>query len=166
MAKLLVQVWRLIGRTKEYPTACTKGLLTPIYKKGDRSQPHNYRPVCMLSCTRKVIEATIAEKVAKQIPILGRQLGFQRGLSPAIKLTDVDATVSNGNNIVATLYLTKAYDRVNRAILMGDCAKVLDKETFKMISACLQALTVSTKGDVLGKEAYLLLGLRQGSPYH
>lgn len=164
VAKLLVQAWKLIGRTKEYTADWTTGLLTPIYKKGDRSRSHSYHPACMISCRRKVVEATIADKVAKKIPILRRQVCFQRGLSSAITLADVDAIVRGGDNRVAALDLTKAYDRVKRSILMDDCAKIIDEETLRMIDACLQVLIVSTKGGVLEREAYLRLGLTKGAP--
>lgn len=101
-----------------------------------------------------MIEAAITEKVAKQIYILGRQIAFQRGLSSAITLTNVDATLRTGNNTVGTLDLTKAYDRANSPILLADCASVLDKEIVKMIAPFIQVLTVSTKREVFGKEAY------------
>lgn len=57
IADLLCEVWKAIGRTGEYPKEWKHGLLTAIYKKGEANRPQNYRPVCMLSCARKVIES-------------------------------------------------------------------------------------------------------------
>lgn len=71
-------------------------LLTSIFEKGERTLPKNYRPVCMLACTRKIIEAAIAEKIAKILPIFSRKFGFQKGLSPAITLTDVNMDCERG----------------------------------------------------------------------
>lgn len=73
VAKLLLQTWKRIYKSREYPRHWTTGLLSPVYKKGERQLPQNYRPLCMLSCTMKVIEAEIAEKLCRKIPIIGLQ---------------------------------------------------------------------------------------------
>lgn len=80
IAKLLTETWALIGRVSKCPEEWKQGLLTPIFKKGERALPQNYRPICMLSCARKVIETAIAERIARNMPIFGRQFGFQRVL--------------------------------------------------------------------------------------
>lgn len=41
---------------------------------------------------------------------------------------------------------------------------MLSKSTYEMLSACIQELTVKTKGDVTGKKAKLTLVLTQGAP--
>lgn len=164
IAELLGAVWRIIGRSMEYPELWGEGLLAPIYKKGDRVQPENYRPVCMISCARKIVETAIAEAIAKKLKVCGRQFGFEKGLSPSITLKDVDTLVRGRQSRITTLDLTKAYDKVNRRILLEDCDKVLSKGTLAMFSACLQVLRVSSKGDVLGETAEIRLGLPQGTP--
>lgn len=150
---LLSETWSLIGRARKYPEEWRQGLLTPIFKKGERVLPQNYITFCMLSCTGKVIEAAIAELIARSLPIFGRHLGFQKGLSPTITLLDVDAIVKGVNNRIATLYLTKAYDNVNRSLLLQNCIEVLYGGTVAMLAACLTVLLVTTKGDVTGEVA-------------
>lgn len=59
MAELLFYVWDLVGKTKRYPKSCKSGLRNPIRKKGDEVTLANYRPLCMLSHTRKIIEGVI-----------------------------------------------------------------------------------------------------------
>lgn len=81
-AELLLELWRLIGRTTYYPKEWSRCLLTPIYKKGEVNIPENDRPVCMLSCMRNVVEAALAEKVAKQLDVKSRHYGFSKGISP------------------------------------------------------------------------------------
>lgn len=48
-------------------------------------------------------------------------------------LVDVDAAVKAGQNKIATLGLAKAYDKVNRELLIEDCKKVLDGDTISML---------------------------------
>lgn len=163
MAQLLLEWWRLVGRGQLYPTEWKIGLLTPVYKKGNPTEAPNYRPLCMFSCVRKVIETAIAETVAAKVKIFGRQYGFQTGLSATLTLLEVNSIVRSGRKKIATLDLAKAYDKVNRSILMKDCEKRLDQRTCNMLSAYLQPLLISTKGDILGKTAELRLGLIQGA---
>lgn len=66
----------------------------------------------MLSCVRKMEEYALIGKLTRNLTIHGRQLGFQKGLSPEMKLLDVDATVKCGLNRVAYRDLAKAYDKV------------------------------------------------------
>lgn len=121
MAELLYEMWKLIGRSKVYTTDFKFILLMPICKKGDPSESKNYRPVCMLSCLRKIIKAAIAERISKVLKLFGRNFGFQKGLSPKITLLDVDAVLKEGRNSIATLNLAKAYDKVNCQTLLQDC---------------------------------------------
>lgn len=115
---LFWETLRLIGRAKVYPEEWKCMPLTPIYKKGYRSEPKNHRTVCMISCLRKMIVAVISEKILENLNIFGRKYGFQRSLSPSITLMDVDAVETTETNMIATLYFSKAYDRVNRRILL------------------------------------------------
>lgn len=48
MESLIYEVWKFIGRSKEYPNEWTEGLLKPIYKKAELDKPQNYRPLCMI----------------------------------------------------------------------------------------------------------------------
>lgn len=148
----------------ETPSQWKEGLLTSIYKKGNKSQPQNYRPTCMLACSMKIIEASIAARRVKQLPICGLQFGFQKGLSSAITLTEVDALIRGGQYRIATLDLTKAYDRFNRQPLLDNCGERLDARMSAMLTACMQVLRVSTKCDVQGTTAEIRLGLTQGAP--
>lgn len=103
----------------------------------------------MLSCARNVVEAAIAESIAKRLKVCGRQFGFHNGMSSPITLTDVAALVRGGQNRIPTLDLTKAYDTVNRKLLLENCENVLSKGPLAIVSACLQVLRVSPKGDLL-----------------
>lgn len=88
---------------------------------------------------------------------------FQQGLSSTVTLLDMDAAGKRGRNKIARLHLAKAYDMVNRDILVEDFEKTLDENSTSMLEACLQLLEVEIKDDVLGRNATLKLGLTQGA---
>lgn len=135
-----------------------------MLKKGDKSSAQNYRPLCMLSCMRKLIEIAMATRLASSIQVHGRQFGFQKGLSPISTLIDVNALIKEGHHRLATLDLSKAYDKVNRLVLWEDYKSRADANTLNMLTACLQELSITTKVDVTGTVAAQRLGLTQGAP--
>ena len=49
------------------PTAWKEGLITPIHKKGDKSQPGNYRPISLTSVAGKVMESLIRDKLVNHM---------------------------------------------------------------------------------------------------
>uniref|UniRef100_A0A3B3Q808 Reverse transcriptase domain-containing protein n=1 Tax=Paramormyrops kingsleyae TaxID=1676925 RepID=A0A3B3Q808_9TELE len=59
--------------------------ITPIFKKGDRSNPANYRPISLTSITGKIMEAIIQVKMVDYLDanniIKDSQHGFRRGRS-------------------------------------------------------------------------------------
>ena len=44
----------MILSTGEFPTILSKSILTPIYKKGDRHNPKNYRSISLIDVMGKV----------------------------------------------------------------------------------------------------------------
>lgn len=79
-------------------------------------------------------------------------------------ILDVDAVVRGGRDRVATLDLSKSYDKVKKSILIRDCEKPVGEETAEMLTAYLQVLPVSTKVHITGKVANIRLVLTQGAP--
>lgn len=82
LAKMIFEMRNLMGRTAVYPDEWRVVLLSPIYKKGDPCIPINYRPIFILSCIRKVVEAALAERILKIQKIRGRQYGFRKDCQP------------------------------------------------------------------------------------
>lgn len=79
-------------------------------------------------------------------------------------LLDFNAIVIAGLNKIATLDLTKAYDKINRTLLWEECKRVMGTSILKIIPACLQEIMVEWKGNVTRKRATLRLSLTQGPP--
>jgi len=72
-------------RTGEVPEDWRKGSVTPIFKKGKKEDPGNYRPVSLTSILGKMMEQLILEVIAKQVEekkvIRSSQHGFTKGKS-------------------------------------------------------------------------------------
>ena len=60
-----------------------------IFKKGDKSQPSNYRPVALLSCIGKLQERVVFKNLYNNILLYKYQSGFLPHHSTAFQLIDI-----------------------------------------------------------------------------
>ena len=110
-----------------FPETCTIAKIVPIFKKGERENPSNYRPTSILTCFSKILERIIHKRLIgffdKHGIVQHTQYGFQRNVSTNNALVDVvTQSFENINNNMYTglifLDLTKAFDAVNHEILL------------------------------------------------
>ena len=48
------KLFNLIVESEIFPDGWCEGLLTPIFKSGDKQDPNNYRGICIASCLGKL----------------------------------------------------------------------------------------------------------------
>jgi hypothetical protein len=74
----------------QIPTDWRQANVTPIFKKGDRSDPANYRPISLTSVCRKVIEHIIHSQVMSHLErhniLSDQQHGFRKRRSTETQL--------------------------------------------------------------------------------
>ena len=107
--------------TGKLPQAWTTALVTPIYKKGNTSNPVNYRPISITCILCKVLEHIFLSHMWKHLNandvILNHQHGFKTELSCQTQLVEaVHDWASSVNNNKQTdiplLDFSKAFDTV------------------------------------------------------
>ena len=54
-------------RVGEMPVDWRKANVTPIFKKGDRTDPANYRPVSLTSQVCKILESIVRDKMQEYL---------------------------------------------------------------------------------------------------
>ena len=96
--------------------------ITPIFKKGNKNNPLNYRPVSLTSVICKLLEKLIREEwvdmLEKQKMLTGKQFGFREGRSCVSNLLcfydRVTETMQERDGWVDSIYLdfSKAFDKV------------------------------------------------------
>ena len=95
--------------------------ISPIYKKGSKSDPQNYRPIALTSIIGKVMEQIIVQHVTNHLDhhdiIRGSQHGFRRGRSTVTNLLayleDLTKAVDQGKNVdVLYIDFARAFDKV------------------------------------------------------
>ena len=95
--------------------------VTPIFKKGSKYSPGNYRPVSLTSVSCKILESIIRDDVTQHLDknhlIKNSQHGFRRGRSCASNLLSflerTTAAVDKGEAVdIVFLDFAKAFDKV------------------------------------------------------
>ena len=85
LAKPLSIIYQQSWLTGEVPTDWKSANVTPIYKKGRKDDPGNYRPVSLTSVPRKLMEqlilSTITQHVRDNQMIRPSQHGLMKGRS-------------------------------------------------------------------------------------
>ena len=106
--------------------------VTPIHKKGDKTDPSNYRPVSLTSQVCKVLESIIVDKVTKHLTdndlLNDAQHGFRAGRSCLTNLLETleqwTEIIDEGDAIdVAYLDFRKAFDLVSHEHLIYKLSK-------------------------------------------
>ncbi len=115
----LVKLFRLCLSTSTYPS-CLKYAKKEWPRKGDRSNPSNYRPIALLSSLSEAFESILNRKIQKHLStfdLSGRQYGFRKARSSVDPLSVLTYSWSSshsrfGETFSVALDISKAFDRV------------------------------------------------------
>lgn len=142
-------------KTGCFPTKWKFSFLTPIFKKGDKHEVINYRPVCLLSTIPKVFEKIVLKKIIFQLNhvISPKQHGFSTGKSTLTNLLTYQNYISDAMSSkcqVDSIYtdLSKAFDKVNHELLLNKLHKFgIGGSLYKWISSYLIKRLLAVKID-------------------
>lgn len=139
LAIIFERSWR-IG---EVPADWRRANVVPIFKKGKKDDPNNYRPVSLTSIPGKILEKIIKESICRHLErndvINNTQHGFLKHKSCQTNLISffdrVTSLVDEGNAVdVAYLDFSKAFDKVPHDLLANKLVKCgLDNATVRWI---------------------------------
>ncbi|CAM5084542.1 unnamed protein product [Natator depressus] len=161
-------------RSGEVPDDWKKANVVPIFKKGKKEDPGNYRPVSFTSVPGKIMEQVLKESILKHLEerkvIRNSHHGFTKGKSCLTHLIafydEITGSVDEGKAVdVLFLDFSKAFDTVSHSILASKLKKYgLDEWTIRWIESWLdcQAQRVEINGSVSSWQL-VSSGMPQGS---
>ncbi|GAB0209846.1 mitochondrial enolase superfamily member 1 [Grus japonensis] len=161
IARPLSIIFERSWRAGEVPEDWRKANVTPVFEKGNKEDPGNYRPVSLTSIPGKVMEQLILGVINKHVEekeaIGSGQHGFTKGNSCLTHLIAFDDGMTgwmDEGRAVDIVYLdfSKAFDTVSHNILTGKLRKCgLDEWTVRWVENWLngRAQSVVISGVVL-----------------
>jgi hypothetical protein len=99
----------------------------PIFKKNDKTDPNNYRPISLLSTINKILEKFVHMQLMRFLNkhkiLFEYQFGFREKYSTTLAITEIIENLLDElekGNLVAGIYLdlSKAFDTVDHDILL------------------------------------------------
>ncbi|CAM4564646.1 unnamed protein product [Lepidochelys olivacea] len=147
IAEPLAIIFENSWRTGEVPDDWKKANVVPIFKKGKKEDPGNYRPVSLTSVPGKIMELVLKESILKHLHerkvIRNSQHGFTKGRSCLTNLIafydEITGFVDEGKAVdVLFLDFSKAFDTVSHSILVSKLRKYgLDECTIRWVESWL-----------------------------
>ena len=67
IAPTLAAIYNKSLSESHIPAAWKEGLITPIHKKGNKTQPSNYRPISLMSVAGKIMESLIRDQLVSHM---------------------------------------------------------------------------------------------------
>ena len=148
--------------------------ITPIFKKGSRSDPANYRPIALTCCCCKILESIIAAKLIQYLHvhklINKQQHGFLKHHSTCTNLIESlnDWTLSISDHdaiVVGYVDFARAFDFVSHPKLIIKLQSYgINGNLLFWIQAFLSNQTQAVRvGSSLSSSRHVISGIAQGS---
>lgn len=122
-------IFNLILRTSIYPDVWKESRVRPVYKKGNKNDVNNYRPIAIINNFSKSFEFVLHDSISSFASRLltTSQHGFVPGRSTTTNLACITQTIAEGldrRHQVDVVYtdFSKAFDRLNHSLLVDKLA--------------------------------------------
>jgi len=173
ISKPLRNLFHLSYNLGIFPSLWKVSNVSPVPKKGNKSDPANYRPIAICSILSKVMETIINGKIIKFLEknhvINDKQYGFRPKRSTGDLMTYITEKLSSslhrqGESCMVALDISKAFDRVWHDALISKCRAIgLGQKFCKWIESFLKNRSIQVLVDGHTSSLYIInSGVPQG----
>ena len=170
-------IYNEIFNSGSYPEAWSKGLIIPIFKKGNKHDPANYRTITLVNIMSKICSLCLRNRINKwcenENVFSESQFGFRDQKSTTDAIFILHALIQkilSRNMKIWCIFIDyeRAFDTVNRNILWeklmetGISCKIIEmlKSMYKNIKSSVRLSNNSELSDFFD----VSLGVKQGEP--
>jgi len=127
LGKPIAKLCNLSIKLSIFPDKCKIAKLKPLFKKGSKTEPKNYRPISLLPLISKIFEKVVLDQTQNFLNenkvLYNYQSGFRSSHSTAFALSYLNNKILQGfdKGLVTGMILIdlqKAFDTINRDILL------------------------------------------------
>jgi hypothetical protein len=172
LAPVLARVLSAAGRTGTLPAGFLDGVISLLYKAGDRCSAANYRPITLLNTDYRVLAKALAARLQRVLGrvVAGSQSAFVAGRHIARNVFALQALPaalpSDSGALIAFVDFAKAYDTIDRPFLFAAMEALGVGPVFL---GWVRRLLANTRARALvngflSRPASFAAGVRQGCP--
>nr|CAH7738545.1 unnamed protein product [Callosobruchus chinensis] len=174
ISKPLTYLFNLSLECGIFPESMKTAVVIPIFKKGDKLDPCNYRPISILSCLSKIFEKLLNERiwsfVEKHDLISEHQFGFKKGKSTDDAMLElmqeIFVAVDNKTPAMCVFVdLAKAFDTIDHGHLLDTLEDIgFRGKAHSLLESYLTGRSQTIKvNDTESKKRAMQCGVPQGS---
>ena len=170
----LTRLFNLSLETRTFPSLWKFGKVAALFKKGDRCDANNYRPITVLPTISKILEKAVHTQLYAYLKnngiLTSKQFGFRPKLSTGTALShftdnilqNMDAGSFTG---AVFLDLSKAFDTVDHPLLLQKLTHIgLTTSTTQWFRSYLTNRSqITSVGDAHSASTEMPIGVPQGS---
>ena len=144
---LLTSIFNRMLISGEYPVVWSEGIICPIYKAGERTDPRNYRGITLLNCIAKsftsILHTRLSEWAEDNTVIPEEQYGFRK-----------NRCATDCVFILNTLLEKSHTARVPQFVCFVDFKKAFDSVQHRLLWGKLHSLGISRQMIAIQKSMY------------
>nr|CAD2209536.1 unnamed protein product [Meloidogyne enterolobii] len=174
IAPFLLEIFRISLDSGILPNIWKESIIIPLFKKGEKSNPENYRPIALTCAICRVMEMVLNKYIVQFMHdndlFSNDQFGFIKNRSTMTQLITTledwyDAIMGKKNIDCIYIDFKKAFDSVPHDLLINKLYRIgIRGKILRWISAFLSDRTFRVKiNDTLSKPRNIKSGVPQGS---
>ena len=168
----LKQIWNEMAIPKRW----RKAVISPIFKKGDNSNPSSYRGISLLDTSYKVYASILTKRISDEVEDKGllpeSQAGFRKSRSTIDNIYAlnylVEKVINQPGGVLYAFFIdfSAAFDTIDRNLLWDKMQKFgISRGLIDRVKDIYKVTTCTVRiGDIETKEFLTTKGLRQGCP--